>query len=125
MDKIGNFTTQVATPSQCSGLPSPNLYRSMRPVEFRRYYRLGREIISATYVYGQSDLPYDVHLAIINFQCVILHRRTAPELFDTLFPGAYDDAVAWLGGFDEDGEPPNVYGENLMRYLKVAHSSVQ
>lgn len=125
MGKISNSTTQIATPSQCFGLPSPAFYRSMRPTEFRRYHRLGREIISACQVYGGSDMPYDIHLAIINMQCTILHRQAAPELFDALFPGAYADAVAWLGCFDEDGAPPNVYGENVLRYLKVAHSSVQ
>lgn len=125
MDKIGNFTEQGATPSQCFGLPSPDFYRSMRPTEFRRYHRLGREIIGAGHAYGSSDLPYDVHLAIINMQCTILHRSAAPDLFDALFPGAYAEAVAWLGGFDEDGDPPNVYGENLRRYLRVAYIRVQ
>lgn len=125
MDKIANSTAPIATPSQCFGLQSPDFYRSMRPTEFRRYHRLGREIIGAGQAYGNSDVPYDIHLAIINMQRTILHRRAAPELFDALFPDAYADAVAWLGGFDEDGEPPNVYGDNLLRYLKVAHSSVQ
>lgn len=125
MDNIGNVTTPIATPSQCFGLPGPAFYRSMRPTEFRRYHRLGREIIGACHAYGTSDVPYDVHLAIINMQCTILHRRAAPELFDALFPGAYADAVAWLGGLDEDGEPPCAYGENLLRYLNVAHSTVQ
>lgn len=125
MDEISNFVAKNATPSQCFGLPGPAFYRSMRPTEFRRYRRLGREIIAASHAYGSSDVPYEVHLAIINMQCTILHRRAAPELFDALFPGAYVDAVAWLGGFDEDGDPPNIYGENVRRYLNVANNRVQ
>jgi len=124
MIKISSFTEQITTLSQCFGLPSPNFYRSMQPVDFRRYYKLGREIINTAYLYGRSDLPFEINLAWVNFQCTLVHRGAAPELFDLLFPEAYADAMAWLGDFDESDDPPYVTAENVKRYIKVAQNRV-